>query len=75
MIYIIRTLALTLVEVLCCRIFFDTFLKRRTLEHHMDKVVLLGLWGMMFGAACITGMVWRVLVVVLGTFKIGRAHV
>lgn len=68
MIYIIRTLALTLVEVLCCRIFFDTFLKRRTLEHHMDKVVLLGLWGMMFGAACITGMIWRVLVVVLGTF-------
>lgn len=44
MIYIIRTLVLTLVEVLCCRIFFDTFLKRKEQRHHMDKVVLLVMW-------------------------------
>ena len=41
MIYVIRTLALTLVEVLCCRIFFDVFLERRKLKYRLEMIVII----------------------------------
>ena len=62
MIYIIRTLVLTLVEVLCCRIFFDTFLKRKEQRHHMDKVVLLAMWIGSIGIACISDIKIRIVI-------------
>ncbi|MBP3507916.1 MAG: GHKL domain-containing protein [Lachnospiraceae bacterium] len=59
MIYVIRTLALTLVEVLCCRIFFDIFLKRRPIKNRLDLIVMLLMWGAGFGVACISNFAFR----------------
>ena len=66
MIYVIRTLALTLVEVLCFQMFLDTFLERRKMKFKLNYILLILLWGLGFGMACISNLLLRV-VIVIGT--------
>lgn len=68
MIYVIRTLALTLVEVLCCRIFFDVFLERRKLKYRLDLFVTILLWASSFGIACISNYALKVMTAVIVFF-------